>query len=286
MIDLAVRRQLFAEDIQVCCNLRTPALVEALATVARERFLRPGPWLIQGEGDVGRGPRPTMDDDPRHVYHNLSIAIDPARQLFNGAPGVIASAIDALALQPGDRVLHLGCGLGYYSALMAHAVGASGRVVACDVDEALAAEAASNLSSLSHVTVRQDNGAAPLDETFDAILVNAGVTHPLDSWLDALSPAGRLVLPLTVAMPPMGPIGKGPVVLMARQADGTFSARTITFIAVYSAIGIRDESLNDALGQAMRRMPFPSLTRLRRDAHEADASCWYHATPACCLSTS
>ncbi len=32
------------------------------------------------------GPRKTPDADPRHLYHNVSVAIDPARQLFNGAP--------------------------------------------------------------------------------------------------------------------------------------------------------------------------------------------------------
>ncbi len=38
-----------------------------------------------GEGDFGAGQRPTPEADPRHVYHNFSIAIDPARKLFNGA---------------------------------------------------------------------------------------------------------------------------------------------------------------------------------------------------------
>jgi protein-L-isoaspartate(D-aspartate) O-methyltransferase len=302
MIDLSVRRQLFAEDIQVCCNLRTPALVEALATVPRERFLRPGPWLIQAEGDAGRGPRQTMDDDPRHVYHNLSIAIDPARQLFNGAPGVVTSAIDALSLQPGERVLHVGCGLGYYSALIGYAVGRSGRVVALDVDEVLAAEAAHNTAAMEQVSVRHGDASQPLGETFDAIFVNAGVTHPLDVWLDALSAEGRLVLPLTATAPQTGTIGKGMMLLIAKQDDaGTpvapatpdalatrddvYAARMINYIAVYSAIGLRDDSLNALLTMALRQMPFPPLKRLRRDSHDADASCWYHA-PGFCFSLS
>ena len=83
--------------------------------------------------------RLTPDADPRHVYHNLGIAIDSSRDLFNGQPTVVGSWIHALALQAGNHVLHVGCGLGYYSALMAQMVGAGGRVVAIDVDESLQA---------------------------------------------------------------------------------------------------------------------------------------------------
>jgi protein-L-isoaspartate(D-aspartate) O-methyltransferase len=285
VIDSKTRRQIFAEDIQACCNLQTPALVNALAVVQREAFLRPGPWLIIGEGDVGRGPRQTPDDDPKHVYHNIAIAIDAERQLFNGAPGVITSAIDALALRPGERVLHIGAGLGYYSALIAHTVGPTGRVIAIEVDETLAAGARQNLSDLPWVEVRHDNAADPLGEDVDAILVNAGVTHPLDAWLDALATQGRMVLPLTATFSQMGPIGKGPMLLLSGPvADGSFDVRTVTMAAIYSAVGLRDESINEALGKALMKAPFAALKRLRRDPHDAEPSCWLH-TAACCFST-
>ena len=181
-------------------------------------------------------------------------------------------------------MLHLGCGTGYYTALMAHVVGPAGRVIAVDVDEALAARARANLASLPAVDVRHGDGTGPL-EPLDAILVNAGVTHPLDSWLDALAPGGRLVLPLTVAMDGMGPtIGKGPVVLVTRSADGSeFAARVLTFVAIYSAVGLRDAALGARLGETLKRNPFPRLARLRRDAHDPSADCWLHAG-ACCLS--
>src|SRR5262249_33596978 len=133
MVDeLTLQRRFFAEEVQMVANLKTARLVDAFARVPRERFLRPGPWLIRGEGDFAGGnvARPTPDADPRHVQHNVVVAIDPSRQLFNGMPSALGTWIDALALQPGDRVLHVGCGLGYYTALMAHCVGESGRVLA------------------------------------------------------------------------------------------------------------------------------------------------------------
>ena len=281
-IDLDERRRFYAEEIEATSHLRTPGLVEALATVARERFLGPGPWLVKGESDFGAPPRPTPDDDPKHLYHNLAVALDPARQLFNGQPGLVSLLIDALALAPGGRALHLGCGTGYYTALMAHVVGPAGRVIAVDVDEALAARARVNLASLPAVDVRHGDGTGPLDP-LDAILVNAGVTHPLQSWLDALAPGGRLVLPLTVAMDGMGPtIGKGPVVLVTRSADGSeFAARVLTFVAIYSAVGLRDPAIATRLGDALRRSPIPRLARLRREAHAPSADCWLHAGEWC-----
>ena len=290
-IDLALRRQFFAEDLQAICNLATPALVEALACVPREAFLGPGPWLVMGEGDVGSGPRQTPDADPRHLYHNLSVAIDPARQLFNGAPGVVSVSIDALGLRPGAHVLHVGAGWGYYSALMAHSVGPAGRVLALEVDDALAAQARSNLASYGWVEVRHDDASHPFRETFDAILFSAGVTHPHDAWLDALAPDGRMVLPLTASFGPtaaamssipMANIGKGPIVAITRNEEGEpFTARSVTMVAIYSGIGIRDAAMNTRLGEALRKNPFPRLKRLRRDSHAPDASCWLHADTWC-----
>src|SRR5438034_1802277 len=134
MIELGQYRRFFAEEIEAVAKLQTPGLVDALATVPREHFLRPGPWTVLADADSLAGgssaTRLTSDADPRRVYHNIAIAIDPSRQLFNGQPSTLTVWIDALALAPGARVLHVGSGLGYYTALIAHAVGPRGRVVA------------------------------------------------------------------------------------------------------------------------------------------------------------
>lgn len=75
-MDLGLRRQFFAEEVAAVANLKTPQLVEALASLPREeKFLRPGPWLVRSEADFG-GARTTADSGAQHVYHNYSIAID------------------------------------------------------------------------------------------------------------------------------------------------------------------------------------------------------------------
>ena len=282
MIDLVARRRFFAEEIEAVAGLQTADLVEALASVSRERFLPPGPWLVRGEADLGAAPRATADADPRRAYHNYSIAIDAGRQLFNGAPGVVARVVDALALARGARVLHVGAGLGYYSALLAHVAGPSGRVVAIEIDPALAAAAATNLAGTPWVEVRCGNGFPNPGESFDAILVNAGVTHVHPEWLNAMAPGARAAVPLTATMPGMAAtLGKGVSVLFTRTSGEDLAARVLGFIAIYSGLDLRDDATNARLGQALMRAPWPPFKRLRRDEHPETAQCWLHTSNGC-----
>jgi protein-L-isoaspartate(D-aspartate) O-methyltransferase len=279
-MDLRERRRCYAEEIEAIANLKSPALVEAFANVPRERFLPPGPWLIRSEVDYGGGPRQTPDDDPRRVYHNIAIAIEPARQLFNGAPSLVGMCIDALALAPGMRVLHVGCATGYYSAVIAHAVGSRGTVTAVEIDEALAETARRNLADTEWVHVRHGNGTDIPVESFDAILVNAGMTHPHESWLAALRPGGRLLVPLTFTAPGMGTIGKGVMALLTRQGE-TWSARVVTMTLIYSAVDLRDERMNERIRDAFMKGGLPAFNRMRRDSHEPSPSCWFHDDTFC-----
>jgi len=280
-MDAALRRRFFAEEVEAVANVRTRALVEALATVPREDFLPPGPWTVVSEGALGT-PRVTPDADPARVSHCLAVAIDAGRLIFNGGPATLAQAIDALAPRSGEHVVHVGCGAGYYTALLAHCVGRSGRVTAIEVDAALAADAARNLAGLPWVEVRQGDGRTWGTLPCDALLVNAGVTHPLDEWLGALTPAGRMVLPLTARVPGGGPFGRGPLLLVKGAAAG-WEVQLVTFIAIYSAVGLRDETLSAQLADAVARQPLPALRRLRRDTHAPSPSCWLH-TPTACFS--
>jgi protein-L-isoaspartate(D-aspartate) O-methyltransferase len=103
--NLAAQRRYLAEELETVCGLRTSALVEAFATVPREDFLPHGPWMIRSETDCLSGvSRHTPDDDARWVCHNVAVAIDPDRRLFNGAHSVLALCIDRLDLAPGQRV--------------------------------------------------------------------------------------------------------------------------------------------------------------------------------------
>lgn len=205
-------RREFAEKIRSIGQLRSTRLVEALATVAREQFVGPGPWLLaevpgghfSGPGPaplqrpvLGRGYQRTPDADPRRLYENVLVALDPERSLNNGEPAFLARCMDVLDLAPGDRFLHLGCGVGYYTAIAALAV-SPGSVLALEVDPALAERAARNLAGTSNVEVRRASEADPRDEPFDAIFINAGATEIQSPWLARLRVGGRLLVPRAV----------------------------------------------------------------------------------------
>jgi hypothetical protein len=139
------------------------------------------------------------------------------------------------------------------------------------------------LAPWPQIDVRHGDGRIdPREGAFDAILVNAGVTHPEACWLDGLSKGGHLLLPLTVSMPAMGPLGKGPALMLTNDGEaGSLGARAVGFVAIYSAVGLRDEALNRQLGEGMKTGPFPPVMRLRRDVHDASPACWLHAEGFC-----
>ncbi len=276
-------RRFYADEIQYAANLHSPALIEAFARVPRENFLGAGPWQI-GVPDVATGKveyLTTPSADPRHVYHNVTIALDPARNLCNGQPSSLAAWISALDLQPGNRVFHLGCGVGYFTAIMAEAVGLTGSVIASEVDSALAARAQQNLVEYSNVEVRSADGAALDPGMCDAIFINAGVTHPHPLWLERLREGGRMILPLTI---PMGPqIGKGVMTKIVRQSAG-LSAKMVSFVAIYSCTSARDPQLEPLLAKAMTTGALFKMKSVRQDAHEPGETCIVHGQGVCISS--
>ena len=244
-------RRFYAEEIKFAANLDSAALIEAFAHVPRENFLGPGPWQIAFPNFTLGGNSYRTIDDPRDLYHNVLIVLDASRGLNNGQPSALARWINDLALKAGDRVLHLGCGVGYYTAIMAELVGAGGSVVASEVDSDLAVRADANLSGYRNVTVHAADGATLDAGTFDAMFVNAGVTHPHPPWLDRLREGGRMVLPITVAMGEMG-AGIG-VMLKITHSRGFFAAQVVSDVGIYSCTSVRDSGLEPLIGRFSQR---------------------------------
>ena len=275
-------RQLYAEEVRLAAPLHRRRVAEAFARVPREDFLGPGPWQI-ASSDIGKGASylTTDDAEPRHVYHNVSIALDPNRHLINGQPATVGRWIDELDVRSGSRVFHLGCGSGYYTAILAELVGAGGEVIANEIDDALAARAESNLSRYPQVTVVAGDGVAIDPGPCDAMLINAGVTLPVPAWLDRLREGGRLILPLTIAVGPT--LGKGIIVKIAREPNG-FTARAIGFVLIFSCTSARNPEVEPVLAKAIRTGAIWKMTLARRDRHERDETCIVHG-PAVCLSS-
>ena len=275
--DLKLSRQYYAEELRAVSDLQSEALVRAFAKVPREHFLGPGPWQVRSP-DV-EGYYATKDADPRRLYHNILVAIDATRQLNNGHPGLLAFLIDSLKLQEREHVVHVGCGTGYYTAIMAEVVGHQGHVTAIEVDHEIAGRARSNVSYLPHVQVLEGDGGETDPGPSDAILVNAGVTHPRSLWLDSLRPGGRLLLPLTVTEDTDGS-GRGRFLKVTRQPGGLTACFT-SGVGIFSCVGGRDAELNQRLKEAFKRGDATSVQSLRRDKHESSDACWLHGETFC-----
>lgn len=166
-------------------------LERIFALVPREAFVGPGPWQIM----AGRGYIETPSADPAFLYQNVLVALDAAKGINNGEPYLHAALIGAAAPQPGETVVHVGAGTGYYTAILSMLVLRGGNVLAFEIEPTLAARARHNLDPFEGVTlVTGDATALPLPAS-DVIYVNAGVTAPPTAWLAALRPGGRLVFP-------------------------------------------------------------------------------------------
>jgi len=250
--------------------------VEAFATVPREAFLGRGPWRLLSGTQAGLGYTRTNDADPRHLSHNVLVAIDPRRWLNNGHPSFLAWLIEQLALKEGQSVYHVGAGTGYYSAIIARMVGEAGRVIAIEIDAALARRARRNLRDYRQVEVVSGDGFSHDPGPVDAILVNAGVNDLSSVWLDVLQAGGRLVVPLTLK-------NGGGRILKATRGSPRWGARFVGKVGIYPCIGARSRSTEHRLQKAFAGGGAEKVRSLRLDKHAENRSCWLHRA-AYCLS--
>ena len=90
--EITEARHWYAEDLRYIAPVRnSQTIIDAFAKVPRERFLGSGPWRIV---PLHREPWTTPDANPKHVYHNVLIAIDESRDLNNGEPKLWAYLFD------------------------------------------------------------------------------------------------------------------------------------------------------------------------------------------------
>jgi protein-L-isoaspartate(D-aspartate) O-methyltransferase len=261
-------------------------LVSAFARIPREDFLGPPPWLIHGIPPVSVWQRVASriallqhhahdwtTRDPTQLYRDVVVAIDPSRGLNNGQPSGVATWLHLLELQGGDRVLHVGCGLGYYMAITAAAV-APGEVIGVELDAVLASQARTNLTAVNHATIVVANGTEYDSGPVDAILANAGVTHPQALWLDRLRVGGRMLLPLT------NDEGKGMMLKVTREPEG-WAAQFVSGLIIFHCVGGRDPELCRRLAAGFAEGSWRSVQSVRRDSHHPSSQCWLHVEGIC-----
>ena len=276
-VELAIIRRAYAKQVLAEVQVDDPRIEAAFAAVPREDFLGPGPWVI---GRWIGGFVPTPSADPVYVYVDTVVPIVPERRLNNGQPSGHAKWIASAAISEGDHVVHVGTGTGYYTAIMAHLVGSSGRVTGIEIDRTLATRARVNLSSFPHVHIIEGDGTVVPFEDADVIYVNAGVTRPADAWLDRLADRGRLILPLTTSNNFENHDAhverRGAVFRIERQAP-CLTAKWISPVAIIPCESARDEASEAALVAAFKKGGWERVTHLHRGIDLPEDRCWLRA---------
>ena len=164
-------------------HVRTAAVEAAFREVPRHLFL-PGEPLERVYAD---------EAIPTRFRDGLPIS-------SSSQPAAMATMLEQLDLQPGQRVLEIGAGTGYNAALLAHLVGPAGQVVTIDLDADITDDARTHLhaAGFDRVVVLTRDGALGAQEfaPFDRIILTVGTWDVAPAWRDQLAPGGRLLLPL------------------------------------------------------------------------------------------
>lgn len=155
-------------------------VAEAMAAWPRQRFLP-----LRERRHAGR-------DGPLPIGHGQT----------NSQPRTVAAMLELLDVHPGDRVLDVGAGSGWTTALLAHLAGPTGSVLGLERLPELVTFGAANLHRAGMPWARlllATPGAlgSPGDGPFDRVLVSAEASTLPRTLVDQLAPGGVMVIPVT-----------------------------------------------------------------------------------------
>jgi len=159
----------------VARGVRDPRVLAAMREVPRHLFV-----------DPSQRPR-AYEDHPLPIAGNQTIS----------QPYIVALMTELAEITPGEKVLEIGTGSGYQSAVLSRL---AAEVYSIEIVPELARESAQRLKSLGYtnVTVREGDGYRgwPESAPFDAIIVTAAPDRIPQPLLDQLAPGGRMVIPV------------------------------------------------------------------------------------------
>ena len=144
-----------------------------------------------------------------------------AEQQTTSQPYMIAATVQAAGVKPEDRVLEIGAGSGYQTAVLAEL---AGQVFAVERYVSLTEAARTTLERLGYRNAKVVTGdgslGCPEAAPYDAIIVSAAAPRIPPALVEQLAMGGRLIVPV-------GESDQQVVQLVQRNADGTTSIRTL-----------------------------------------------------------
>jgi protein-L-isoaspartate(D-aspartate) O-methyltransferase len=221
-------------------------VLDAFGAVRRECHVEAGPWtLISPRYDQARYQTP--DADLKHLYHNVLISLDSQKGINVGEPAFWLRTLLVANIVSGYRVMQVGAGTGYYTAILSRLVGASGSVIAYEIEPKLAALAIRALSDVSNINLRTANALEEpqdIDPKIDLIISFAGINLVPDTWTNRLSSEGRIIAPVT------GRRGWGVLVEFKKTHDG-FEGATLGACGFVHCVGARSEAAEALVDAAL-----------------------------------
>jgi protein-L-isoaspartate(D-aspartate) O-methyltransferase len=180
-------------------GIRDERLLAAMSTVPRHEFVSQQNW------------------NEAYADHPIPIA----EKQTTSQPYMIAAMIQAAEIKPEDRILEIGAGSGYQTALLAEL---ASQVFAVERYASLAETAQKTLERLGYRNAKIVTGdgslGMPEAAPFDAIIVSAAAPRVPPALVEQLAVGGRLIVPV-------GESEQQVVQLLQKNADGTTSIRTL-----------------------------------------------------------
>lgn len=146
---------------------------------------------------------PRIDFLPTRMRHRASYdgPLDIGHGQTNSQPRTVAAMLQLLDVQPGQRVLDVGCGSGWTTALLAQLTGPSGLVLGVELEPELVVFGSANLARTGQPWARIEQAdptelGRPDEAPFDRILVSAEAGSLPDALVAQLTGAGRMVIPV------------------------------------------------------------------------------------------
>lgn len=222
----------FARQMAAAAAWDDPRFEQAVLATPREDYLPAPPWLLIDPG-LAQFHRTSEVTD---LYRDVLVALDIAKGINNGQPTLHAAWIGRVRPQASETVVHVGAGMGYYTAILARLVAPGGKVFAYEIEPQLAQAASRNLSAIDAAEVRAADAVTADMPEADIIYVNAGVVAPPLSWLEALKPGGRLVFPWR----PAADVG---LALLVTRRERGFAVEIFSPAWFIPCIGAADEEI-------------------------------------------
>ena len=172
-MDFAVARASLINNIS--SEIRDKRVLDTMSRIPRELFVPEEKQYL------------AYEDKPLPIGHEQTIS----------QPYIIALMTEALDLEKTDKVLEIGTGSGYQTAILAEM---AAEVISIERISSLAESARRLLDSLGYKNIKiylaEKSLGRPQDAPYDAIMVTAGAPKIPEGLISQLSIGGRMVIPV------------------------------------------------------------------------------------------